>query len=343
MIRSMTGFGAAEGDGRRGASLRRVRSVNHRFFNPSIKLPSELSSGKARCARRCAGRRARTRDALRARRAAPSPRADASTKQRFGAYVEQLGSCSSASVSSDSSTSAPCCECPTSSRRTTSEDEARRPSSSRSSSAPWPRSTPCAAARARGSPRTSPSDSAIIEQAVDRIAARAPERLVEQRDRLRASVAELAEGVAVDEQRLAQEIALLADRLDVARRSAAFARTSPRSARRSARRARRRGQAARVPAAGDAARGEHDGQQGERRGDARGRDPDQGGAGADPRAGGEPRVNPFPSSFGALGGGGKTTIARRLLERARTSGYSVSCTTRSAAGRAKWTGRTIIF
>ena len=39
--------------------------------------------------------------------------------------------------------------------------------------------------------------------------------MVEQRDRLRAAVRELAEGVSIDETRVAQEIALLADRLDV--------------------------------------------------------------------------------------------------------------------------------
>ena len=43
MIRSMTGFGAA--DGLVGGSRVSVelRTVNHRFFSPSIKLPSELS------------------------------------------------------------------------------------------------------------------------------------------------------------------------------------------------------------------------------------------------------------------------------------------------------------
>jgi uncharacterized protein (TIGR00255 family) len=55
----------------------------------------------------------------------------------------------------------------------------------------------------------------IVEGAVARIAERAPQRVVEQRDRLRNAVRELAEGVTVDEGRLAQEIALLADRLDV--------------------------------------------------------------------------------------------------------------------------------
>ena len=56
---------------------------------------------------------------------------------------------------------------------------------------------------------------AVIEQAVGRLARRAPTRLTEQRDRLRAAVQELAGGVALDEARMAQEIAMLADRLDV--------------------------------------------------------------------------------------------------------------------------------
>jgi uncharacterized protein (TIGR00255 family) len=56
---------------------------------------------------------------------------------------------------------------------------------------------------------------AIAESAIDRIAARAPERLVAQRDRLRTSVRELLDGAPLDEARVAQEIAILADRLDV--------------------------------------------------------------------------------------------------------------------------------
>ncbi|HEX4936569.1 MAG TPA: DUF1732 domain-containing protein, partial [Gemmatimonadaceae bacterium] len=63
----------------------------------------------------------------------------------------------------------------------------------------------------------------IVEGALARIAERAPARLLEQRDRLRASVQELAAGVAVDEQRLAQEIAILADRLDVQEELSRFA------------------------------------------------------------------------------------------------------------------------
>lgn len=53
------------------------------------------------------------------------------------------------------------------------------------------------------------------EAALDAIEARAPERLVAERDRLREAVRELAGDVGVDEQRLAQEIAYLAERWDV--------------------------------------------------------------------------------------------------------------------------------
>jgi uncharacterized protein (TIGR00255 family) len=55
---------------------------------------------------------------------------------------------------------------------------------------------------------------AMVE-ALDAIAARAPQRLVEERDRLRAAVAELSGDAQVDEERLAREIAYLAERWDI--------------------------------------------------------------------------------------------------------------------------------
>ena len=56
---------------------------------------------------------------------------------------------------------------------------------------------------------------AAIERDVARVEERAPERLVAERDRLRRAVAELLDGAKLDEARLAQEIAVQADRLDV--------------------------------------------------------------------------------------------------------------------------------
>src|ERR671914_1297378 len=43
MIRSMTGFGAAEGQVGKARVAVEVRSVNHRFFTASLKLPGPLS------------------------------------------------------------------------------------------------------------------------------------------------------------------------------------------------------------------------------------------------------------------------------------------------------------
>jgi uncharacterized protein (TIGR00255 family) len=56
---------------------------------------------------------------------------------------------------------------------------------------------------------------AVMDRELAVVEARAPERLVAERDRLRKSVAELLDGAPLDQTRLAQEIALQADRLDI--------------------------------------------------------------------------------------------------------------------------------
>ena len=55
----------------------------------------------------------------------------------------------------------------------------------------------------------------LLEASGERVAARAPDRLVRERDRLRGAVAELLDGKPVDDARLAQELAFQADRLDI--------------------------------------------------------------------------------------------------------------------------------
>ncbi len=57
---------------------------------------------------------------------------------------------------------------------------------------------------------------AHLEAHLTEVERRAPERLVAARDRLRQAVAALADGARLDEARLAQEIALMAERLDLA-------------------------------------------------------------------------------------------------------------------------------
>ncbi|MGB7211806.1 MAG: YicC/YloC family endoribonuclease [Gemmatimonadales bacterium] len=56
---------------------------------------------------------------------------------------------------------------------------------------------------------------ARLAEGADLAAGLAPERLVRERDRLRASVAQLLDGRPTDDARLAQELAFLADKLDI--------------------------------------------------------------------------------------------------------------------------------
>jgi uncharacterized protein (TIGR00255 family) len=56
---------------------------------------------------------------------------------------------------------------------------------------------------------------AAIVKALEWIAARAPARLVAERDRMRRVVSELADAVGVDEERITREVAHMAERLDI--------------------------------------------------------------------------------------------------------------------------------
>src|ERR671939_523890 len=92
MIRSMTGFGAATGRVGGMQVTVELRTVNHRFFNPNIKLPSSLSrwEGELRELLRRSIARGHVTLVARVERQAPAPLAV--DEQRFATYVEQLRS-----------------------------------------------------------------------------------------------------------------------------------------------------------------------------------------------------------------------------------------------------------
>lgn len=217
MIRSMTGFGAAAGSVGTARVSVELRTVNHRFFNPSLKLPSELSrwEGEVREAlRRAIARGHVTLVARVEREAAGDTVVDES---RFAEALETLRRL----------------------QRVHGLDEVlslatvlRMPEVVRSERAGEMGGTAeelVAVVRQAIAALTSMRESegarlgtvlaeriAVVEQALERIAARAPERIVAERERLRAAVAELVGSATIDEQRVAQEVAMLADRLDVA-------------------------------------------------------------------------------------------------------------------------------
>ena len=221
MIKSMTGFGSAEGMVGAAEVSVEIRSVNHRFFNPSIKLASELSKWEGEVRETLRKGVARGHVTLMARIERRSTNAIRIDEEQFGAYLEQvrrlrdrfdLGEIDTAAIlrmpnvvsgATDEIGGTPAELTAIVEKAVAALDHMRTSEGARL--------------------KTYLEDRlAIIERAVSRIDERAPSRLVEQRDRLRASVQELAAGIAVDEGRLAQEIAILADRLDVAEEVSRF-------------------------------------------------------------------------------------------------------------------------
>ena len=219
----MTGFGAAEGEVGGARVAVELRSVNHRYFNPTIKLPSDFArwEGEVRETLRRGVARGHVTLTARVERsgAANGTRID---EARFASYVEQLRALQQRFGLGDSLDVGTVLRLPD--VIASHEDEDRGSAAELVAVVERALAALDTMRRAEGAHLAAYLDERLelVAAAVRRIAARAPARLVEQRDRLRQSVRELTEGVAVDEQRLAQEIAILADRLDVGEEVARF-------------------------------------------------------------------------------------------------------------------------
>src|SRR5919112_5495338 len=92
MIRSMTGFGAAEGRVGNARVFVELRTVNHRFFNPSIKLPAALGrwEGDVREALRQRVARGHVTAYARVERDEVARTGAVVDEERFATYVAQL-------------------------------------------------------------------------------------------------------------------------------------------------------------------------------------------------------------------------------------------------------------
>lgn len=223
MIRSMTGFGAAEG--RVGAARVAVelRSVNHRFFNATVRLPTELSRWESEVREALRKRLSRGHISLTARVERGVAGAPAIDETRFGAYVEMLRRLQSRYSLDGPIDIAAVLRMPDvmSSISEGEEGEAQELVSIVDDAA----HALTVAREDEGTRLTSYllDRLVLIEGALSRTAARAPQRLVEHRHRLRTAVQELTEGLVIDEARMAVEIAVLADRLDVQEELSRFA------------------------------------------------------------------------------------------------------------------------
>ena len=224
MIRSMTGFGAADGLVGGGRVSVEVRSVNHRFFSPSIKLPSTLNRWEGDVREALRRKVARGHVTLGARFEREASEESPIDETRFAAYVSQLRGLQERYALDPALDVGTVLRLPDVFAVTARED--LPPEAGAELVALVDRAVDALLAmRTDEGARLATyleERLRVIEAALDRIARRAPERVTEQRDRLRQAVRELTEGLSVDEHRLAQEIALLADRLDVAEELSRF-------------------------------------------------------------------------------------------------------------------------
>ena len=215
----MTGFGSADGTVGKVRVSVEVRTVNHRFFNPSIKLPPAFSAweGDVRETLRSAITRGHASVTVRTHRDVSDSSAGVD-ETRFAAYAAHLKALRDRYGLGGEVDVATVLRMP---------DVLVSAGSDLDEPGGFPDELVTVLGRALDALTTMRCAEgariaeflrariATVEAAVGRLEKRAPDRVIEHRDRLKAAVAELANGVALDPQRLAQEIAVLADRLDV--------------------------------------------------------------------------------------------------------------------------------
>lgn len=215
----MTGFGAADGEVGGGRVSVEVRSVNHRFFSPSIKVPGVLArwEGEVREALKRGVTRGHVTLSARFVRDDDPATTSPIDEGRFAAYVTQLRGLQERHGLADALDVGTILRMPEVFSGAAREEIPVEAGTQLVGLVEQAVVALLAMRSAEGARLVTYLDErlGVIEGALDRIAVRAPDRVLEQRDRLRTAVRELTDGLSVDETRLAQEIALLADRLDV--------------------------------------------------------------------------------------------------------------------------------
>ncbi len=219
MITSMTGFGTAKGTvGAQRLSVE-IRAVNHRFFNPAIKLPGSMAQWEGEVREALRKRFSRGHVSLSVRVEQEADRTLAIDEQKIATYVQQLRALKERLGLAGDIDIATILRLPD--VLSAGDEDGVEPDAGSVDEL-----LAVVHDAANGLDLMRDAEGAriseflhehlrVIETALARVRERAPGRLVEQHKRLQTAVAELVGGVAVDAQRLAQEIAILADRMDV--------------------------------------------------------------------------------------------------------------------------------
>lgn len=214
----MTGFGTAEGPLAGGRLAIEVRSVNHRHFNPQFRLPTALQPMEPALRNRLRGKIARGNVAVQARwsvepSAVAAVRVDVARARAVMAALNQLkrelelpGEVDLAFVARQPDV-------------LTTSDEGELEVEPVELFAILDAALEQVVSSRDREGRSLAADVegrlAALETSLGAVKQRAPARLEAEHQRLRDAMHELLEGAQLDEQRMAQEIALYADRVDI--------------------------------------------------------------------------------------------------------------------------------
>ena len=216
MISSMTGFGAADGLVGHARATVEIRTVNHRFFSPTLKLPAAFGRWEGEIRELLRQKIARGHVTLTARidRDSTAPVIDETRLAHYLTALKALQKKHKLAGELDLSTllrlpdviAAP------------SDEIEPRDGDALVKLVGKAADNLTAMRKAEGAQLSGflLERVEVIESRLARTEKRAPVRLKEQHERIKRTVGELVGGAGVDPQRIAQEIAILADKLDIA-------------------------------------------------------------------------------------------------------------------------------
>jgi len=213
----MTGFGAADGTVGDAPASVEIRTVNHRFFSPNLKLPSAFARWEGEIRELLRQKIARGHVTLTARVDRQTASGSVIDQVRLAQYASELKELQKKHSLGGEVDLATLLRLP---------DVVSTPSEEMDSAAGEALAAIVAKAadnlivmrRSEGALLAAflLERIAAVESRLARIETRAPVRLREHHERVKRTVGELLGGAGADPQRIAQEIAILADKLDVA-------------------------------------------------------------------------------------------------------------------------------
>ena len=218
MISSMTGFGAADGVAGSTRVSVEIRTVNHRFFSPNLKIPAAYGRWEGEIRELLRQRIARGHVTLTLRVDRDLSVAAATIDEtRFAQYLTALRGLQKKHSLEGPIDVATVLRLPD---VVASESEVVEADAGQALTTIVGKAVEALAKMrlAEGAQLAGflLERIGIVESALKRVEERAPVRLREQHDRIRRTVGDLIGAAGADPQRIAQEIAIIADRLDVA-------------------------------------------------------------------------------------------------------------------------------